>query len=73
MVRGLVANCKRKTDYLFRNHYGKPYTPASLADAFRGVRERLEMPHLVPYAYRHTLATNWLTAGGSVDVLAEIL
>ena len=73
MVRSLVTGCKRKTEFLFRNKYGKPYTPATLADSFRSVRERLEMPHLVPYAYRHTLATSWLTAGGSVDVLAEIL
>ena len=72
MIRDLCAG-KNKTDVLFPNSRGKQCPGNTLVTSFERLRERLGLPHLVPYAYRHTFATRWLMRGGSIDHLAELL
>jgi integrase len=71
LIRNLMG--RHRTGPLFRTFKNGPWTIQTLGDAFRVLRKRVGMPDLIPYSYRHTFATNWLKAGRSVDVLAEIL
>ncbi|MGH7171481.1 MAG: tyrosine-type recombinase/integrase, partial [Gemmataceae bacterium] len=71
MVIELIRD-KKSNDYIFVNGKGRPYTSASIDNAFAVIRRRLNLPHYVPYSYRHTLATNWLKQGKSIDDLAAI-
>lgn len=41
--------------------------------AFEALRKRLAIPGLSAYSYRHTYATRYLEAGGSIDDLAALL
>ena len=70
-IRELIA--LHPTGQLFRNRRGLPWTGTAICCAFMGLRDKVGMPDLIAYSYRHTLATNWLKAGRSVDVLAELL
>lgn len=72
MVRELVQR-KRPGALLFTTWNGTKYSPMTLGNALKKVARRTGLKHLVPYCFRHTLATNWLKAGGNIDVLAEIL
>ena len=44
-----------------------------LTQRFRDIREKVGIPQLTPYSYRHTFATAWLEQGRSVDILAELM
>lgn len=78
---GSVLDAVRKTAErgpasapLFTAHRGQRWTETALTGAFRRLRARSNLPlHLIPYTYRHTFATRFLLAGGSVDVLAGLL
>jgi integrase len=71
-VRSRVAQA-RPGDPLFPTRRGRRYGTKSVQSCFRELKERLKMPHLIAYSYRHTFATRWLLAGKSIDVLAELL
>jgi integrase len=58
---------------LFFNSRGRPWTRKGLVGAFFKLRRRLNLEALSAYSYRHTFATRWLEAGGSVDILAELI
>lgn len=73
MVQELVRD-KKPTDFIFTNSKGKPYANTNtLATVFANIADRLNLPHYMPYSYRHTLATKWLTQGKSIDKLAALL
>jgi integrase len=72
MVRGLVAT--HPTGPLFRTLFGGAWTGSELAKRFGRLRKRLGLPRAaLPYSFRHVFATKWLEAGGSIEVLAELL
>ncbi len=71
MMRELVT--RYPTGPLFRTYKGRGYSTAIIVNSFRHIRQRVGLPKLTAYSYRHTLATRWLLAGRSVDVLAELL
>jgi integrase len=48
-------------------------SPSGVAIRFARIRQKVGMPHLTAYSYRHTFATEWLKAGKSIDVLAALL
>jgi len=58
---------------LFPNSRGTAYTGPGIDGCFEGLRDRLGLTDYVPYSYRHTFATNWLLAGRSAEVLAQLL
>jgi integrase len=64
---------------LFRsvNNAGKktcrPWSDKSIEKTFWRIREKVKLPNLTAYSYRHTFATAWLEQGKSVDVLASLL
>jgi integrase len=72
MVKELVAG-KKPAELIFPSNTGKPYADDTLCRCFKGLSERLAIPHLVPNAYRHTFATRWLMAGRPIEQLAELL
>jgi integrase len=71
MMRTLVR--QHPAGPLFRSKHGVAYRRKSVASCFAALRRRVGMPKLTSHSYRHTLATNWLKAGKSIDILAEIL
>lgn len=71
MVRQLARG--KPGALLFPTNKGERYKGPVLAECFRALREKLALPHFIPYVYRHTLATRFLANGGSIDILAEIL
>jgi site-specific recombinase XerD len=71
MVRQLVQ--KHPMGPLFRTGRGSKYSEQSLCVCFQHLRDWLGLPGLIPYSYGHSLATRWLMAGKSVDILAELL
>jgi integrase len=71
VVQGLVRS--NPFGPIFKTRSGKPWTKANLYSAFKKLRRRLNAPDLIPYGYRHALATRWLEQGRSIDVLALIL
>jgi integrase len=71
MMRQLVA--QYPIGPLFRTGKGKGYTVPVIVSQFYKLRQRIGLPKLSAYSYRHTLATRWLVAGKSVDILAELL
>lgn len=58
---------------LWRTRCGTRWTKHGWGNSFRALARRLRLPHLTAYSYRHTFATRWLLAGGSVEVLAELM
>lgn len=58
---------------LFRKANGSPWTPVELTVRFHRIGKVLELPGLCPYALRHTFATRWLEAKGTVEDLAELM
>jgi integrase len=72
LVRARVAG-GRRSDLLFPNSQGRPYTAKAIEGCFRTLRGRLGLPGYVAYSYRHSFATNWLLGGGKIEVLAELL
>jgi integrase len=72
MVKQLCEG-KKPTDYIFTTNGGRKYHLPALDICFRVVRKRAGLPHLVPYAYRHSFATRWLKQGKSIEHLATLL
>jgi integrase len=72
MVRGLVKD-KPPEALIFPTRSGVAYTDHHLGYTFRRIRRRVGIKGFFPYCYRHKFATEWLTKGGSVDVLATLL
>jgi integrase len=64
---------RRPAGALFRRATGRPHTLQTVGQAFRHLREKLGLPGLTAYSYRHTFATRWLEQGRPVEVLAELL
>lgn len=58
---------------LFRTARGRAWTPPTICSTFVALRDRLGVPSLTAYSYRHTYATNWLLTGKPIDVLAAVL
>jgi integrase len=59
---------------LFVNRRGRPWNNASVQANLSRLRRKLALPGaMIAYSYRHTFATRWLLAGGSIKVLAELL
>jgi integrase len=72
LVRELVG--RHPSGPLFPSRLGNPWTNASVYQALKRVRERLGLTgKCIAYSYRHTFATHWLLAGGSIKVLAELM
>jgi integrase len=71
MVKKLAR--RHREGPLLRNRQNKGWTKIRWIKNFILLSDKLEMPHLMAYSYRHTFATRWLLAGGSVEVLAELL
>jgi integrase len=71
MVKALVAD-KKLDDLIFPNGRGHQHTSNSLGHIFKTIRRRSGV-NLVAYSYRHTFATKWLLANGSIEVLATLL
>lgn len=58
---------------LFRNRHGHAWNECSWGRAFTVLSQRLRLPHLIAYSYRHTFATRLLLAGMPVEVLANLM
>lgn len=58
---------------IFRTRLGRKWSVSTFDQQFAAVRDRLHLDNLTPYSYRHTFATQWLQAGRSIDLLAELL
>jgi integrase len=58
---------------LFPTRLGTRYGKVKLAVHFGQLQKRTGLPHLVPYVYRHTFATNWLKRGESIEILATLM
>jgi integrase len=59
---------------LFRNLRGNAWTRHSIAARFDDLRRMLDLPDTITaYSYRHTFATEWLRAGKSIKLLAQLL
>jgi integrase len=72
IVRELVKG-KKPGDLIFPNRKGVQYTPSMISKVVRLLAIRAGVPGLVPYTYRHTYATRWLTRGGNIHLLAAQL
>ncbi|HEY7156037.1 MAG TPA: tyrosine-type recombinase/integrase [Gemmataceae bacterium] len=72
MVRELVRT-RPDGSFLFPSSRGRAYRRGSVQSYFEQMRERLGLPNLTAYSYRHTFATEWLLAGKSIEILAELL
>lgn len=77
------AHCKKyPTGPIFRTGKGRRlhkhlprsgWTVKEIGNRFKIIRERLKMPRLTAYSYRHTFATGWLEQGRSVEILSELM
>ncbi len=64
---------EHRTGPLFLSREGNPLNDHAVCSIFTQLRKKVDAPKLTAYSYRHTLATNWLMSGRSIDKLAEIL
>jgi integrase len=71
MVKAICAG-KEPDELIFPTNKGRQYSSHCLDNCFRTIRRRLGVT-AVPYSYRHTLATRWILANGSIEVLATML
>jgi integrase len=59
---------------LLRNRHGKPWKDQTVAKALQRLGDKVGLRgRLIAYCYRHTFATQFLLAGGSIKVLAELM
>lgn len=58
---------------LFRNSKGGPLNNRVLRTALERLSKRRGVPHVIPYAYRHTFATDLLAAGVPDATVAELM
>jgi integrase len=52
---------------------GKPRNKQNICILFWKMAERVGLPNLTAYSFRHTFATNWLLRRKSIDDLAELI
>jgi len=74
----MIALCQELTEQhpagpLFRNTKGRPLTPDRLRNWVFKTRRRLGITGVVPYAYRHSYATEALSRGVADALVAELL
>ena len=63
-----------RTGVLLRNTFGQPWNNHAAQQLLRRTRLQLGWARpLSPYSFRHTFATRWLIAGGSIKILADLL
>lgn len=61
-------------EYVFRNQYGKPFTPDILSRNFlKFIRRHEDLEHMVIYGLRHSFATHCRNNGMEPEVLAKIM
>ncbi|MBI1902910.1 MAG: site-specific integrase [Planctomycetes bacterium] len=58
---------------IFRNKYGRPWTRNAIRCRFRRLQTKLNLPGVVSYTYRHTFATDGLSRGVPLAMMAELL
>ncbi len=58
---------------LFPNKNGRPFDHNSVKSGINLIAKRLGLPGFSAVSYRHMFATNWLKAGKSIEILAELL
>lgn len=71
LVRHLAT--KHPTGPLFRTSSGEAWTADAMSKKFRRLRDKVGIPSVVIYSYRHTFATESLLAGNSLSVVAELM
>lgn len=65
---------KYPTGPLFRNSAGTAWTKDTVARRLARLRHKLKLPNdIIPYAYRHTFATDALLAGVPLATVAQLL
>ena len=64
---------RHPTGVLFRNSVGAPWTGNAVRCRMRRLREKLGLPPITAYSYRHTYATDGLEAGVRLATMAELL
>lgn len=64
---------RHPTGAVLRNSWGKAWTTTAAHHNFKRLRRVAGGVKVIPYSYRHTFATRWLLAGGSIKVLADLL
>lgn len=69
----LQLSVKHPAGPLFRSETGRPWTPNLLHKNTVAACERLELPHVFPYAWRHTFATRLLKADVSPAKVAALM
>lgn len=69
-----MAAAGRTEGPLFRDSRGRRWTPNAFRCRMRRLREKLGLPAgTVAYSFRHTYATNAITAGNDLATVAELL
>jgi integrase len=58
---------------LFPNRDGRPFGDKCVQSSLWHIKRRFNLPGFSAVSYRHTFATNWLKAGKSIEILAELL
>lgn len=70
LTKILKAN---RSGLLFANANGEPWTKDAVALRMRKIRERLGIPNLMPYNFRHTFATDALLGGQDIATVAALM
>lgn len=61
------------TDYLFCNNYGEQLSRGGLSTAISRYNRRRGVEKTSIHLFRHTFAKNWITSGGDLISLAQVL
>lgn len=61
------------SDYLFCNNYGEQLTRSGLTTAIVRYNKRRGVEKTSLHLFRHTFAKNWITSGGDIISLAQVL
>lgn len=65
---------KFPSGYLFRNRDGRNWTDSAVYLMLKRLRAKLGLKSkMIAYSYRHSFATDWLKAGGSIKILADLM
>lgn len=69
----LHAAKDRPAGALFRTKKGAQWTVHNMAKRAKALGAKVGIPGFTLYSYRHTLATDFLVAGGNIDLLAALM